>query len=256
MIMRTSISHFVSLLLLFYAFSCAPYYVPTQTNIPLMSQVGEAQLSGSVALNSFNLNSAVTPLPHLALMYNYSKAVEDKNDFPGRQHNQHEWAAGVFRKNAEGIISELYLGYGVGSTKSWKNTSELFSDIDEMTELRADFRRYFIQINAGGSYKTFEGGGAIRIVRMDYHKLTKSNLRFTKSIFGQDVFLGETILKVSDPSAYFVEPSLTARFGLERLKLQGQLGASIPLQKAHTRNFNMYPFFASLGISVHIGRSK
>lgn len=215
--------------------SCAPVYIPNNTNVPLFTEKGEIQLAAYHGTNGTDLQAAVSVIDHLAVMGNFeivSRDSEDPEDY--HRHRFGEVGIGFYNTFAEKGRYEFYGGYGSGK-------SEVFDDFlssggDKlMTE--GKFDRWFLQANIGLGNNVFEGALSYRLSYVNFYRLETVD---TSSPNLPDTSMEELMM----------EPSVTIKVGGENLKFVTQFGLSFPYDDY--ARFDYQPVHWSLGIQGKI----
>lgn len=197
---------------------CKSLYVPNQAQVPLMSEGDETQVALNVASNGYGLQLAYSPYYHWAVIANGNTftVVQDTNFEIKYRHSYAEIGTGYYTRLTKYIRTEVLFGIGGGS--SGLNTS------------RSIYRRGFLQPSIGMSGKIIDAGITPRFAWVQH---------FQDRIGGTRATVNE--------SAFFFEPILTLRLGMEQVKFQLQGGMSLPLGNAP---FSYRQTFGSIGIHL------
>lgn len=219
---------------LFFA-SCSPkYYSPNTQNVPLISESGETNLTLSGNGNLVEFQGAYGAGSNIAIIANGGMFLEQETE--NGTGSGRFVGAGIGYHNSIGnnMIFETYGLIGFGSVE---NDFSLNPTTLRGGSLDANIVRFGIQPNIGYKSKNLEIAGSARILNLLYNNV-EGNLIFE----GEDqiAFLEE------NNSNFLVEPALTIRGGLEKIKLQFQIGYSLNLSESDFRQDNA---FANLGLN-------
>ena len=228
---------FLSIIIL-YIQSCAPSYIPTKVNSPLIKEAGEFTFDMAVGSNGLEPQIAVSIVKHVAIMANgcfsLSGINEDENNY--HSHIFGEGGLGVYTHLDDDSVVELYGGYGYGTTNSlWQEDKWPMKD---SARVKSAYNRFFIQPAVGIVNDNFDVGFASRF------SITQISL---------DPNIIQTI-NVHDVE-YYWEPAFTLRTG-GKFKFAIQIGASIPLVQIQGNSQKNRMFFCSLGTHVRFGLWK
>lgn len=204
--------------------SCAPIYVPNQVNVPMLRKPGDVNLNVGRSLSGFELQAAASVADNVGVMANASFAVEDSSSSDTyREGNLVEFGVGFLSGEGENLRAEFYGGYGVGSSEAENTFGE--NAAEATTYVKSDYGRLFAQSNLGFVSSFLESALSLRFSYVSFKEPGESQL--------------------------FVEPAATARIGFEALKLQAQLGFSIPVGDAP---FDHEPVIFGLGINFRLDK--
>ena len=233
--MKKSIS--IILLIGAFATSCSPlFYSPNTQNVPLISQKGDNTLNVSGNGNQVELQGAYGITESIAIQANgglYIPRNEDNGN--GGSGKFLEIGAGYFTPIADNFVFETYGIIGVGSMENHFPTTQ--GDTGSKGDISANVMRIGIQPNFGYKSKHFEAALSSRIVNLTYNNI-KGDLNFNGE--NQIIFLND------NKSNFLIEPAITLRAGLERVKLQVQYGYSYNLSNSDFKQDNS---FLTLGLS-------
>lgn len=209
----------IAVLIGFFMTSCNPiYYAPNTLNVPLLSEEGETNLS--VAGNgkqielqgAHAINDQFAVLADAVLFF----PVEDENG-EGGKGNLVEIGAGYLHPFSENWIFEGYGLVGLGSVKNDFPQSSPGPGSITIGDISASMIRWGIQPNFGYKSKYFSAALSARLINLIYHNV-RGNLVHDQ--------INQVDLLKDQNSYILVEPALTLRGGLEKIKLQVQLGVS------------------------------
>ena len=216
----------IALVILFFFYGCAPVYIPTVVNTPLLSEQGEFQATLNTGVSGFDPQFAYAITDHIGVMLNgsYTNRTNDTlNNF--HKHLAVETGAGYYTKIGNNGRFEVFGGFGYSRLKADYSNNLWIS--------RSDLNSYkiFIQPAIGATTDIFDGSFATRFVRV---KLFQDQLKYT---------------------GYFIEPVLTGKIGYKYVKFVVQVGVSIPV-KSNELVFSYQPFLFSIGIQTKLNFKK
>jgi hypothetical protein len=220
--------------------SCSPkYYTPNTQNVPLISQKGETNLSLSGNDSQVEFQGAYGIAPGFAIQVNTGLFIpKDLDNGDGGSGKFFEAGPGYFKPISENFVFEFYGLVGAGSVENHL-PSTANSNPGTKGDISANVFRYGVQPNFGYKSKYFSAAISSRIV----------NLRYS-NIDGDLVYNGEdavTYLQDND-SHVLIEPALTLRGGVEKIKLQLQVGYSLNVTK---ENFRQDDSFITFGLNFN-----
>lgn len=221
--------------------SCHPkYYIPNTQNVPLLKE--QKQLNLSVAGNSNQLEAqgAYGLTNHLAVMVNAALYIpKDDGNGNGGSGKLAEIGLGYYTPVAENFIFETYGLFGVGTVENYF-PSTVIEFPGTTGEINAYMFRYGIQPNIGYSGTYFTAAFSTRLVGLNYTQIN-GNLTYEGS--NQVTYLN------SNKSSFLIEPALTIRGGIEKVKLQLQVTRSFNL--SHTTFMQDYSLF-TIGLNFNL----
>ena len=195
--------------------SCSPvYYEPSSHNVPLMEQKGDLNISGStnLALNKGEVQASYAVSDHVGVMTNYmiKKFLFDRGDSDIRTSQMYELGVGYFHNPHEKIVLEAYGIIGRGSFDN--HITDIGGSLENLT---GSMTKYALQLNFGLREKGLDLAYSIKPTQLRF-----SNLDGNLSYRGQEE---KDILSVRD-SYTFIEHAITARFGMNGINFQAQIG--------------------------------
>ncbi len=207
--------------------SCSPfYYLSNNSNIPLLKEKEELQVSGFVGSAAdygfMGLNSAYALTRNTGLMFNTSVFVADEiipednaspinvdymNYNPTNRSLMGELGYGYFLPFGadSSFVFETYVGYGLYSNNR---------ALDETRSVSYLIHRPFIQPSIGFRHKNFEAAFGIRFVKMSYFNRNPSDAFASDEVAMSDFALWN--------GAINIEPNFTIRVGGPTVKFQMQ----------------------------------
>jgi hypothetical protein len=222
---------FVALMLMI-MLSCNPkYYTANTQNVPLISEKGETNLTLSGNANQVEFQGAYGVSNGFAIQANGGLFIPaDLDNGDGGSGKFFEVGGGYFTPVAENFVFELYGLVGFGSVENHL-PSTTNSNPGTEGDISANIFRYGIQPNFGFKSKYFSAAVSSRIV----------NLRYS-NIDGDLVYDSEDQVSYlqDNKSNFLVEPALTVRAGVEKIKLQLQIGYSWNVSNENFRQDNPF----------------
>jgi|SRR5690554_143211 len=219
-------------------FSCSPkFYAPNTQNVPLISEKGEVNLSAVTDGNQFEVQGAFGIVDHFSMQVNGGIFVpSDLDNGNGGSGKFGELGLGYFNSWNEKWVFEAYGIGGFGTVENHMPTT--LEDYPETTgKISANLLRVGIQPSFGFKSKYFTIALSSRLVNLSYNKIRGDLVYNNKP---QSDYLNQ------HKSSILLEPALTIRGGLERIKLQLQYGHSFNLT---TINFRQQYSIFTMGVN-------
>ena len=141
-----------------------------------------------------------------------------------------EIALGYFKKFEDNKVMELYLGSGLGYTRSKNFFSPFRTD---KIDGKSNYYKIFAQSNAGFKADFVEAGIGIRLSYVDFYKITYDNSDINDSA-----------------SSFFIEPVFFVKFGGPYFKFQAQFGA--PKKIGGNEFVGYMPVILGIGVNLTI----
>lgn len=235
---------FLALMLAIMA-GCSPkYYTANTQNVPLISEKGETNLTLSGNDSQVEFQGAYGVGSHVAIQANAGLFIpSDLDNGDGGSGKFFEAGVGYFTPVSERFVFELYGLAGAGSVENHLPST---ADASPGTEgdISANIFRYGIQPNFGYKSKYFSAAVSSRFV----------NLRYS-NIDGDLVYNDEDAADYlrENNSHFLIEPALTVRAGLDKIKLQLQVGYS---WNVTNENFRQDKEFITLGLNFNFADAK
>jgi hypothetical protein len=218
--------------------SCSPkYYTANTQNVPLISSKGETNLTFAGNSNQLEFQGAYGVTNGFAVKANGGFFVPDNNsNGDGGSGNFFEVGGGYFKPLANNFVFETYGIAGFGNMENhFPSTVE---DNPQTTgDISANIIRYGIQPNFGFKSKYFSAAISSRFVNLNYTNI-KGDLIYNDQ--DQVNYLN------ANSSNFLIEPALTVKAGIEKVKLQIQLGRSFNLSNS---NFKQDFGFLTVGLN-------
>jgi len=204
--------------------SCAPVYVPSVVNAPLLTNKGEVQAALHVGTSGIDPQFTYAPSNHIGMMLNGSFANNTSDSTDNfHKHQFVEFGLGYFTNFSKRMKFETFGGIGSGKLQAEYDNNLWIS------KSNVNFTRFFIQPTIGFTTKIFDAGISSRFVLINLHQESGSS------------------------TGYFIEPVLTGKLGYDHLKGVMQVGLSYPLNSGKI-SFNNQPLLISLGIQTNFGK--
>jgi hypothetical protein len=210
-----------SILLMLIFSGCAPTYVPTTVNSPLLTYRGEFQAAIYAGSSGFDPQLAYAITDHIAVMLNGSfKNSQSDSSENFHKHQFVELGVGYYLRFVGKGRFEVFGGYGLGNLQAHSTNSIFNSDSD------VKLNRIFIQPGVGMVTDLLDLSFATRFVIVG---VDQDPLKYTRS---------------------FLEPAATCRIGYKLFKFSAQIGYSIPFNSSNLVDYQ--PFMFSLGIHTRL----
>lgn len=220
--------------------SCNPkFYTPNTQNVPLISEKGETNLTLTGNGNQIEFQGAYGIGENVAIQANGGLFIPaDQENGNGGGGKFIEIGTGYFKPITEHWIFEAYGLIGVGGFEN-----HLPSTVNDNPQTKGDISanifRVGIQPNFGYKSKYFSAALSSRFLNLMYN-----------NIEGDLIFAGENQPKyLNDNASHFlIEPAITLRGGVEKVKLQLQFGLSLNLTNS---DFKQDDSFMTIGLNFN-----
>ena len=220
--------------------SCSPkFYTPNTQNVPLISEKGETNLTLSGNGNQVEFQGAYGIGKNIAIQANGGLFIpKDIDNGDGGSGKFVEFGAGYFTPVSENWVFETYGIVGFGSFENHLPSTK--SGNPQTTgDISASILRIGIQPNFGYKSKYFSAAVSSRIVNLSYSNI-KGDLIYANE--NQPKYLKD------NSSNFLIEPALTLRGGVEKIKLQVQYGYSLNLTNS---DFKQDKPFLTIGLNFN-----
>ncbi len=208
----------------FVSMGCNPkYYTPNTQNVPLLTEKGETNLTLSGNGNQVEFQVAHALSEGFAFKANGGLFIpSDLDNGNGGSGKFLELGGGYFKPLGGNMVFETYGIVGFGSMENHL-PSTIQASPNTKGDISASILRYGIQPNFGYKTNAFSAAISSRIVNLTY-----------SSIEGDLIFDGINQVKYleDNKSNFLIEPALTVKAGLEKVKLQVQYGYSLNLSNS------------------------
>lgn len=222
--------------------SCSPkYYSPNTQNVPLMREQGQTNLTVAGNTNQVEFQGAYGITEHVAVQLNGGLFIpKDLDNGNGGSGNFVEGGAGYFTPVGTNFVFEAYGLFGFGGFENHL-PSTVENHPATTGDISANIARYSIQPSFGYVTKYFTVAVSSRISSLNYNKISGDLIFEDRE---QVNYLKE------NKSLMLLEPALTIRGGLQKFKLQLQVGGSFNLSNNSFRQDNA---FMTLGLNFNFG---
>lgn len=195
--------------------ACSPYYyTPNTQNVPLIKEKGGAFISVAGADSQLEFQGAYGLTDNLAVQINTGFVLpNDEENGDGGTGKLFEGGIGYYQNLNESFLLDVYALAGFGTVENhfpstvpvWPGTTG---------DISARLLRYGLQPSLSFHKNYFSVSASTRMTRLRYSNV-EGNIIFGNQ--DQVVYLNE------NKSHFLIEPALTIRGGLKRIKLQVQL---------------------------------
>ncbi|MES2559204.1 MAG: hypothetical protein V4590_05660 [Bacteroidota bacterium] len=218
--------------------SCSPkYYSANTQNVPLISAKGESNLTFAGNSDQLNFQGAYGVTNGFAIKADvgfFNPQNHDNGD--GGSGKFFEVGGGYFTPLAGNFVLEVYGIAGMGSMEN-HFPSSVEANPQTTGKITADLFRYGVQPNFGYKSKYFSAAISSRLVGLNY-----------ASIEGDLIYDGEDqVAYLNNNSSHFlIEPAITLKAGIDKVKLQVQLGNSFNVSNP---DFRQDKGFLTMGLN-------
>ena len=220
--------------------SCNPkFYSPNTQNVPLISEMGETNLTLSGNGNQVEFQGAYGITENITIKANGGLFIPKNIDNgDGGSGKFIEVGGGYYKPITENWIFETYGIVGLGTVENHFPSSKA-SNPGTNGDVSASILRIGIQPNFGYKSQYFSAAVSSRIVNLSYN-----------NIKGDLIYGGQSQMDYlkDNSSNFLIEPALTIKGGLEKVKLQVQYGYSLNLSN---NNFNQDKSFFTIGLNFN-----
>lgn len=220
---------------------CNPiYYAPNTQNVLIAPQRGDLSATAAADGNRVELQAAYAVTDAVSLQLNAGRYEPDELDNgDGGSGDFFEAGGGYFSPLQGNFAWEIHALLGFGDLEN-HFPSTVDANPGTTGEITADLLRYGIQPAIGYRSKFFEAAVSSRLLGLRY-----------RDVEGSLVYDGEDQVQVlGEGKSYFlVEPAITVRAGLERIKLQFQTSRSFNVTD---RDFRQDEAMATFGVVVEL----
>jgi hypothetical protein len=219
---------FLALLLLS---SCAPVYVPTKNNVPLLSEKGEFQAFAGIGLGvNTQAAYALTDNIGISTSYLYANNSED-NGTVVREHQAGEIAIGYYKNLNSNLCFEVYGGYGGGKGQAIDTSNFLFAN---NLYAKGSYQKFFVQPAIGSNKNRFNWNVSIKCSLVDFTSIKVKE--------GNEILLSEISPKI------FLTPSFSCSLILWKTNLSASFQTGI---NAHVGSRTIYDYeFLMLSVGL------
>ena len=220
--------------------SCNPvFYTPNTQNVPLLSEKGETNLTLSGNANQVEFQGAYAIGKNIAIKADGGLFIPtDLDNGNGGSGKFLEIGAGYFKPVSQNWVYETYGIVGFGSVENHFPTTINDHPLTK-GDVSARILRIGIQPNFGYKSKYFSAAVSSRFLNLSYNNI-KGDLIFEE--VNQAAYIKD------NSSNFLIEPALTIRGGLEKIKLQLQYGYSLNLNNSDFKQDNS---FLTIGLNFN-----
>ena len=220
--------------------ACNPkYYSPNTQNVPLIDKEGETNITVAGNGNQAEFQVAYGISESMALVADGGLFIPpDLDNGNGGSGSFGEIGLGYYKPLENNLVFEVYGLFGLGSVENHL-PSTIEANPGTKGDISASIFRVGIQPNFGYKTDNFAVAVSTRIAMLNY-----------SSIEGDLIFDGQNQVDYlnDNKSNFMIEPALTLRGGLEKVKLQLQIGYSL---NASNTNFRQDDGFITLGVNFN-----
>ncbi len=235
--------HYQSLIgvLSFILFGCSPkYYVPNTQNVPIINARGKVNLTVAGNANQVELQGAVGITKKFALQANGGFVVpKNESNGNGGSGKFIEAGLGYYKNIGPFFLFDTYGLIGLGEMENHFPTTVSTYPLTT-GKISANMLQVGLQPSISFHMNYFSISGSAKIGSLNYSKIVGS-------------FIFDTVDQINylndHKSNVMVEPALTVRAGLTKIKLQIQLIKSFNLS---TSNFKQDNTLLSVGLNFRI----
>jgi hypothetical protein len=221
--------------------ACNPtFYSPDTQNVPLISQKGETNLTVAGNGNQVEFQGAYGFGKVLSVKANGSFFIPaDLDNGDGGSGRYFEAGLGYFKPLVGNFVFETYGIVGFGRMEN-HFPSAVSGNPGTSGDISASVFRYGLQPNFGYKTKHFTAALSARLVNLVYSDIEGDLVYLSRN---QADYLN------SNKSNFLVEPAITIRGGLEKIKLQVQYGYS---HNMSNKNFSQDDNFLTVGLNFNL----
>lgn len=207
------------------ASSCSTlFYSPTVAHVPVINEENEFVATGSLGLSPFtthlNLQAAYGLTDRFALKASYSSVNGDATRVNG-VGQQSDVGLGYFINSRNNVVNDFYFDLGMGSLSNYFTGESLqgfFNGYLPYEYIHADFYRQSLQHSFSIKREQFSISFATRLVRVKYYNIDGAMVDDEISIIDSNIYYLRR-----NSQHFFVEPSLTLRFYVDKIHIQMQM---------------------------------
>jgi len=223
------------------AISCSPhYYIPNTQNVPLIKAQGQTNITVAGNGNQFELQGAYGITDHLAIQANggfvFPKNEDNGNGGSGKLI---EGGIGYYTNISPVLLFDVYALVGVGTMEN-HFPSTLAANPSTTGKIEANLARFGLQPALSYHSKYFSVTGSARIGSLNY-----SNIKGSLIFDGAD----QVAYLTDNKSGVLIEPALTLRGGVEKIKFQVQLMKSLNVSN---KDFKQDDTLLSIGLNFSL----
>ncbi len=220
--------------------ACNPkYYTPNTHNVPLLTEKGESNLTICGSANQVEFQGAYGVSDQIAILANGGLFIpKDLENGDGGSGKFLELGSGYFKELSHNFVFETYFLLGMGSLENHLPSTTTANPLTK-GKIEANLFRLGLQPNLGYKTKYFSMALSSRLVHISYYKIN-GDLIYEQ--VNQSDYLNK------HASNFLIEPALTIRGGVEKVKLQIQIGYSFNVSNP---DFRQDKSFATVGLNFN-----
>lgn len=224
-----------------FSIACSPhYYIPNTQNVPLIKARGETNITVAGNGNQFELQGAYGITDHLAIQasggYVFPKNEDNGNGGSGKLL---EGGIGYYTNINSNLLFDVYALVGAGTMENHFPTT-VAANPSTTGKIEANLARFGLQPGISYHSRYFSVTGSARIGSLNY-----SNIKGSLIFDGED----QVAYLTDNKSGFLIEPALTLRGGLEKIKFQVQLAKSINVSN---KDFKQDDALLSIGLNFNL----
>lgn len=221
-------------MLLFLFQACAPIYVASSHQTPLLDKKGELNGKVQAGTHGIDVQGAYAFSDHLGMTAagSFAELEAVQGGTVNENYHKHSYgeAALTYFRPIGGIGRfEIMSGLGLGESSAVETLT--FSGAEERTT--GKYNKLFVQSNIGLETNFIEAGLALRLAQVTFTE-----------------FATETLIYEETEGGTFFEPAAFVRLGWKNIKLESQVGVNALLQEDAYFPYQMMHF--SMGINVNL----
>ncbi len=209
---------------------CTPSYVPSRVSTPMLKNKGQIHASIGQGTSGFTPQVAYAVGDNIGVMLNGSflnrsvdKEISDSVVTDVSKHNYVELGLGYFTKLGTRGLFDIYGGVSRGNMHYTDTDEGLFSEEWSTETLDIVNSRFFLQPSIGLTSKNFDFNLANRI---------------TLNHFGASA---------NRRSNVYIEPTVTMKYGIEKVKFLSQVGISKAIRES-----DYFPVIFNVGAQLEL----
>lgn len=205
----------------------------------MLNEKGETNLTVTGNMNQVEFQGAYAVTNHLGVLANGGLFIpKDEDNGNGGSGKFIEVGAGYFTPVQNNFIFDTYGLMGIGSFENHLPTAATNSPLTR-GDISANVFRIGVQPSFGYKTKYFSAALSARLVNLSYNKIN-GDLIFDN--INQVTYLDD------NSSNFLIEPALTVKAGLKKVKLQLQYGYSLNVSNS---DFKQDKVFLTAGLNFN-----
>lgn len=230
-----------SALLILLSGCTATYYIPNTQNVPVIDAKGATSVSLAGNGDQVEFQAAYGITDALAIQANGAWYIpHDEDNGNGGSGSLYEGGIGYYKNLSERWLFDTYALVGAGRLEN-HFPSTLPDPLGNTGKIEAKALRYGLQPSITYHTPNFSVSGSVRAMQLSYSEINGS--LYLENRVQQDYL-------ADNSNNFLLEPALTIRAGVERVKLQVQLLQSLNLSNSDFKQSNT---LLSVGLNFHFG---